>query len=89
MLVIVGSTGVGNSELARHVHRERMGGILRLRCFLEVTIEESNNKDMSEFNEPFHNGVLLDGVADSESLAQNREVLQGRAKATKGDSWGP
>ena len=40
--------------------------------------------DLSDFDCRFHAGVLLDGVADTRFLKQNREVLQGRPKLCKG-----
>ena len=52
--------------------------------FLEITVEGDSSLDFSEFDEATHAGVLLDGVADAAELAANREVLQGRAKASKG-----
>ena len=84
LLVIVGPTGTGKSELARWVLMRGVGRVLGLGAFLEVTVQENNVLDLSEFEETTHAGILLDGVADAEFLAQNREVLQGRPKAAKG-----
>ena len=40
--------------------------------------------DLSKFDVSSHAGVLLDGVADAHTLSDNRESLQGRAKADTG-----
>ena len=62
----------------------RIARLLGVLTFLEVTVEGDSSLDLSEFDEATHAGVLLDGVADATVLAANREVLQGRPKASTG-----
>lgn len=88
ILVITGATGMGKSELGRHILRDRVGPILGLRAFLEVTVGQDTALDLSNFDVGFHAGVLLDGVGDAETLAGNRESLQGRAKEDTGGRSG-
>ena len=52
--------------------------------FLEITVEDTDFFDFSEFSAREHSGVLLDGLGDVELLRRNRETLQGRPKITKG-----
>ena len=59
---------------ARIAERERLEG------YLEVTVEDSSNLALEDFDHRKHAGVLLDGVADPLILKNNREVLQGRPK---------
>ena len=83
ILVIVGPTGVGKSLLAADVLK-RIGGLLGLRGFLEVTVEDDGNLDLADFDLSTHAGVLLDGVGDVHMLVNHREALQGRAKLSTG-----
>ena len=83
-LVIIGATGTGKSELGRHILRKRLGPILSVDKFLEVTVGCDTALDLSNFDVSSHAGVLLDGVADAQTLSDNRESLQGRAKADTG-----
>ena len=84
LLVIVGPTHSGKSELARWLLRTRIGSVLVWTDFLEVTVEENAALELSDFDEGRHAGVLLDGVADAGLLARHREALQGRAKEGTG-----
>ena len=58
--------------------------MLGLRDFLEVTVENNEYLDFSDFDVRVHSGVLLDGVGDAMILKTNRESLQGRPKLSKG-----
>ena len=82
ILAVVGGTNLGKSILAADVLR-RVGEILRLPEFLEVTVESDAFLDLSDIDIRRHAGVLLDGVGDAEVLKSNREVLQGRPKLCK------
>lgn len=83
ILVIVGATNLGKSMLAADVLR-RVGLMLGLSTYKEVTVEGDDALDLSEFNLAVHAGVLLDGVGDALMLHQHREALQGRAKENRG-----
>lgn len=84
ILVILGATGTGKSELARYILQVLVGAVLGLQEYLGITVEADAALDLEDFDEARHAGVLLDGVGDAELLAKHREVLQGRAKAAKG-----
>ena len=83
VLAIVGGTRLGKSILAAQI-LQRIGKNLGLLEFLEVTVEDSEQMDMADFDRGLHAGVLLDGVGDALFLKRNREALQGRAKLVKG-----
>ena len=83
VLAIVGGTRLGKSMLAADILR-RIGCNLGVPQFLEVTVEDSEQMDLADFDRRKHAGVLLDGVADAFFLKRNRETLQGRAKVVKG-----
>ncbi|OLQ04307.1 hypothetical protein AK812_SmicGene12594 [Symbiodinium microadriaticum] len=82
ILAIVG-TRLGKSMLAAHTLK-RVANKLGLADFLEVTVEDSENMDLADFDRRVHAGVLLDGVGDAMFLKRNREALQGRPKIVKG-----
>ena len=82
-LIIVGATHFGKSGLARYVLR-RLAAQLGLGGFLEVTVEEDRNLDLSNLRVHEHAGVLLDGVADVLLLKPHHETLQGQPKVC----WG-
>ena len=82
-LAIVGGTRLGKSMLAAHV-LQLVAATLKLPSFLEVTVEDDENMDFSEFDLATHAGVLLDGVGDVKMLKHHREALQGRAKKCRG-----
>lgn len=82
ILAIVGGTNLGKSLLAAAVVK-RIGGILGVPGFHEVTVENDAFLDFTDFDLRFHAGVVLDGVGDALVLKHNREVLQGRPKACK------
>ena len=69
--------------LGRDILR-RVAALVSARSFLEVTVEEDGNLDLSAFDVDRNGGVLLDGVADTSMVARNREALQGQAKACLG-----
>ena len=48
-----------------------------------MTVEESEQMDLAEFDRREHAGVILDGVSDAYFLKRHREALQGRPKALK------
>ena len=73
---------MGKSVLAADVLK-RVGIVLQVPEFLEVTMEGDNFLDLTDFDVRKHAGVLLDGIGDTEVLKSNREVLQGRAKLCK------
>ena len=89
ILAIVGGTNLGKSMLAADVLK-RVAAILDLPqhgdapSYLEVTVENNEHLDFSDFDVRHHAGVLLDGVGDALILKKNREALQGRAKQAKG-----
>ena len=83
MLALVGGTRLGKSILAAQILRQ-VGENLGLPDFLEVTVEDSEQMDMADFDRDLHAGVLLDGIGDALFLKRNREALQGRAKLVKG-----
>lgn len=83
ILAIVGGTNLGKSLLAASVLR-RVGDRLGIKDFLEVTVEGQSDLDFSDFDHQIHSGVLLDGVGDTQTLQENREILQGRPKLAKG-----
>ena len=98
MLVVVGGTNLGKSMLAAHVLRQ-VAHTLALPSgrdevaststpYLEVTVEDSTQLDLGDFDLSTHAGVLLDGVGDTLFLKRNREVLQGRPKVCKGGKSG-
>lgn len=83
ILAIVGGTNVGKSLLAAHV-LGRVGMVVGVTDFKEVTVQDDHSIDFSEFDHRVHAGILLDGVGDVLTLWRNREVLQGRPKVTRG-----
>ncbi|CAE7355578.1 unnamed protein product, partial [Symbiodinium sp. CCMP2456] len=83
ILAIVGGTRLGKSVLAGDVLR-RIGERLNLPDFLEITVEDSEQMDLAEFDRRIHSGVILDGVGDAVFLKRHRETLQGRPKVVKG-----
>ena len=82
ILAIVGGTNLGKSMLAANTLK-RIGEVLGVTGFLEVTVEGDSFLDLTDFDVRHHSGVLLDGIGDVEVLKSNREVLQGRAKLCK------
>ena len=64
ILAIVGGTRLGKSMLAAHTLK-RVANKLGLKDFLEVTVEDSENMDLADFDRRVHAGVLLDGVGDA------------------------
>ena len=83
ILLIVGGTNHGKSLLAAHVLRE-IAQVVGTPSFLEVTVEDDAELDMSQYDHRLHSGVLLDGVADTLTLWRKRETLQGRPKKIRG-----
>ena len=83
ILAIVGGTNLGKSVLSGYVLK-RIGKILGLPSFLEITVEMNEHLDFSDYDLREHAGILLDGVGDAFILKKNREALQGRAKLAKG-----
>ena len=100
ILAIIGGTNLGKSMLAADVLLQ-VARVLGLplseeeddedasrQPFLEVTVEDSTEVDLSEFDLTTQSGVLFDGVGDVAFLKKNREVLQGRPKICKGGKSG-
>ena len=83
IMAIVGGTNLGKSMLAADVLR-KLGVILGLDNFVEITVEQNPHLDLAEFDWTRDAGIILDGVGDSLILKKNREALQGRAKICKG-----
>ena len=83
ILVIIGGTNLGKSELAWHVVK-LVGKKVNAKGVLEVTVEKDENLDCSELSIEEHGGVVFDGVGDAMTLKQNREMLQGRPKSCRG-----
>ncbi len=69
--------------LAAHT-LQRVACRLGLADFLEITVEDSEQMDLADFDRRAHAGVLLDGVGDALFLKRHRESLQGRPKLVKG-----
>ena len=82
-MLIVGGTNHGKSLLAAHVLLE-IAQVVGTPSFLEVTVEDDAELDMSQYDHRLHSGVLLDGVADTLTLCRKRETLQGRPKKVRG-----
>lgn len=83
VLLLVGGTNAGKSLLGADVLRE-VGEILRVPSYVEVTVEDDDNFDLSGLDHRQHAGVLLDGIGDTLTLWRHREVLQGRPKKCRG-----
>ena len=83
LLAIIGGTQTGKSLLAASV-LQKLAEWHGLPGFLEITVEEDGNFDMSNFRVDKDSGALLDGVGDVEVLRKARETLQGRPKVIKG-----
>ena len=83
ILAIIGGTNLGKSLLAADVLR-KVGAVLGVPDFLEITVEMNEHLDFSDLDVRHHSGVLLDGVGDALILKKNREALQGRPKLSKG-----
>ena len=83
MLAIIGGTNLGKSMLAADI-LERVGRILGVESYMEVTVEGNEHLDLTGFDHRVHSGILLDGVGDALFLRAHREVLQGRPKPCKG-----
>ena len=83
LLLLVGGTQLGKSMLAEQILR-KIGAVLGLADFLEVTVEDNADIDLSLFRVDQHAGVLLDGIANIEFLKRHRESLQGRTKICRG-----
>lgn len=83
ILLLVGGTNLGKSMLAESV-LQRIGVLLGVPGYVEVTVEDDACLDLSSFRVDEHAGVLLDGIADVLMLKRNREALQGRAKVCRG-----
>ena len=82
ILAIVGGTRLGKSMLAADVCR-RVAAKIGLADFLEITVEDSEQMDLADFDHSIHAGVVLDGVGDALFLKRHREALQGRPKLVK------
>ena len=83
ILLLLAATNLGKSMLAEHV-LTRIGELLGIKGYLEVTVEADEHFDLSEYHHEKHAGVLFDGVGDALLIKRNRELLQGRPKACKG-----
>ncbi len=77
ILAVVGGTNLGKSILAAAI-LDRVGEVLGLTEFLEVTVEDDNFLDLTDLDVRRHAGVLLDGVGDVQVLKCDREILKGR-----------
>lgn len=82
-LVLVAPTGMGKSMLGQDV-LSRIGGVLGVPGYLEITVEGGEHLDLGEYSHEKHAGILLDGVGDVLFLQRHREVLQGRPKRDRG-----
>ena len=83
IFAIIGGTQTGKSLLAASV-LEKLAKKQGLPGYLEITVEDDDHFDMSDFRVDKHAGVLLDGVGDVQVLKRKRETLQGRPKPIKG-----
>ena len=63
-LSIVGGRRLGQSMLAADVCR-RVAAKIGLADFLEITVEDSEQIDLADFDRSIHAGVVLDGVGDA------------------------
>ena len=93
ILAIVGGTNLGKSMLAAHT-LSRVATILGVPqrenepSYLEVTVENNEHLDSSDFDVRCHGGALLDGVGDALILKKNREALHGAGEASQGRAVG-
>ena len=83
ILALVAPTGMGKSMLGEDI-LIRIGKVLGVPGFLEITVEADEHLDLGEYSHTKHAGILLDGVGDVLFLKHHREVLQGRPKRAKG-----
>ena len=83
ILLLVGGTNTGKSLFAADVLR-RVAEVVGTPSFLEVTVENDDNLDLSRFDHRKHAGVIFDGVGDALALWHHRETMQGRPKACCG-----
>ena len=83
ILAIVGPSNSGKSLLARDI-LQRLATSMGLPGFHEITVENHEELDLRDFRVNRHNGVLLDGVGDVQTLRKHRETLQGRPKVVLG-----
>ena len=83
ILIIIGGTNKGKSELAADV-LEKVAKILKLPGYTEVTVEEDDTLDFTSFDLRKHAGILLDGVDNTLTIKKYRETLQGRPKVCRG-----
>lgn len=83
ILAIVGGTNCGKSLLAQDI-LERVGKVLGVPSYEEVTVEGDTVLDFSSFDHRIHAGILFDGLGDAQTLWTHREVLQGRPKVARG-----
>ena len=83
ILALIGGTNLGKSLLAANA-LSRVGDVLGIHGFVEITVEDDKHLDFSRFDVSKHAGVLLDGIGDAQVLIDNRESLQGRAKVSFG-----
>ena len=64
ILLILGGTNLGKPMLAVNM-LTRIGTMLGLKKFVEVTVEDDGNLDLSEFDVTTDAGVLLGGIDDA------------------------
>ena len=83
ILAIIGGTQTGKSLLGASTLK-KLAEKVDLPGYLEITVEDDDHFDMSDFRVNEHVGVLLDGVGDAKILKRQRETLQGRPKPIKG-----
>ena len=83
VLVIIGETNAGKSLVAAKV-LQRVGEVLGLTSYVEVTVEDDDALDFSKLDVRRDAGALLDGVADAKTIKRHREILQGRPKKCRG-----
>ena len=83
ILAIIGGTQTGKSLLGASTLK-KLAEKVDLPGYLEITVEDDDHFDMSDFRVNEHVGVLLDGVGDGKILKRQRETLQGRPKPIKG-----
>ena len=83
IFAIIGGTQTGKSLLGASV-LGKLADVHGLPGYLEITVEDDEHFDMSEFRVDKRAGVLLDGVGDVRVLKRQRETLQGRPKQIKG-----
>ena len=80
-----GAVHARNTRWGHHPAAREDEVVVGLTDFKEVTVQDDQSIDVSEFDHRMHAGIPLDGAGDVLTLWWNREVLQGRPKVARGE----